>query len=104
MLNKMYTELRQTKLMIEIPRLRFEINKQDLKGVDFAQLTDLVDEIQKNVKADLQREQAALHENHSLDATSLGSRIKSTNPSVSLQKKDRKTSVDSKSTKHNSII
>ena len=59
MLNKMYTELRQTKLMIEIPRLRFEINKQDLKGVDFAQLTNLVEEIQKNVKADLQREQAA---------------------------------------------
>lgn len=53
MLNKMYTELRQTKLMIEIPRLRFEINKQDLKGIDFAQLTDLVEEIQKNVKADL---------------------------------------------------
>ena len=53
MLNKMYTELRQTKLMIEIPRLRFEINKQDLKGVDFTQLTDLVEEIQKNVKADL---------------------------------------------------
>ena len=56
MLNKMYTELRQTKIMIEIPRLRFEINKQDLKGIDFTQFTDLVEEIQKNVKADLQRE------------------------------------------------
>ena len=56
MLNKMYTELRQTKVMIEIPRLRYEINKQDLKGIDFTQFTDLVEEIQKNVKADLQRE------------------------------------------------
>ena len=58
MLNKMYTELRQTKVMLEIPRLRHEINKEDLKGVDFSNLTDLVGEIQKNVRADLQREQA----------------------------------------------
>jgi len=62
MLNKMFTELKQTKIMLEIPKLRQEVNKKNLKGVDFAGLTKVVGQTYKNVKKNLRDEEGILVE------------------------------------------
>ena len=48
--------------MLEIPKLRQEVNKEDLKGVDFAKLTSVVGHVYKNVKKGLRDEEGILVE------------------------------------------
>ena len=108
MLNKMYTELRQTKMMLEVPRLRQEVNKKDLKGIDFKNFTKVVGSIYKGVKKDLLDEAGILVDSsdsergtrlHTHVHSKRGSPKGSQSPAGSLKGSKRKTSVDSKSTK-----
>ena len=43
--------------MLEVPRLRQEVNKNDLKGVDFQNLTKIVGKVYKGVKKNLLEEE-----------------------------------------------
>jgi hypothetical protein len=49
----MYNELRATKVLLEIPRLQQKMTKYDLKGVDFANLSNVLDQINREVRTDL---------------------------------------------------
>lgn len=52
-IKKMYNELRATKVLLEIPRLQQKMTKYDLKGVDFANLSNVLDQINREVRTDL---------------------------------------------------
>ena len=48
--------------MLEIPKLRQEVNKEDLKGVDFKNFTKVVSSVYKGVKKSLYDEEGILVE------------------------------------------
>ena len=52
-IKKMYNELRATKVLLEIPRLQQKMTKYDLKGVDFVNLSNVLDQINREVRTDL---------------------------------------------------
>lgn len=52
-IQKMYNELRATKVLIEIPRLAQMRTKFDMKGLDFKDFHKVLDQITGEVKSDL---------------------------------------------------
>ena len=51
----MYNELRATKVLVEIPKLQQKMTKYDLRGVDFVQFAKVLNQINKEIRQDLQK-------------------------------------------------
>lgn len=59
-IRKMYNELRATKVLVEIPKLQQKMTKYDLRGVDFMQFAKVLNQINKEIRQDLQKQNPGL--------------------------------------------